>query len=93
MTNRTAQMRWIIVLGAIFLIGVLAYSTFEQTHHEFEVCMAFKGSSHCSTASGANYEEAVRSAQEIDCQLLTNGRDENMVCLDSQPTSVHEVKK
>jgi hypothetical protein len=86
-------MRWIIVLGAIFLIGVLAYSTFEQTHHEFEVCMAFKGSSHCSTASGANYAEAVRSAQEIDCQLLTNGRDENMVCLDSQPTSVHEVKK
>jgi hypothetical protein len=93
MKNRTTQMRWIIVLGALFLVGILAYSTFQQTHHAYEVCMAFRGSSHCSTATGANYEEAVRSAQEIDCQLLTSGRDENMVCLDSRPTSVRELKK
>jgi hypothetical protein len=93
MANKSAQMRWIIALGVIFLVGVLAYSSFQQTNHEYEVCMAFKGGTHCATAAGATYEQAVRSAEGIDCELLSNGRDENMVCLDTQPSSVREVKK
>jgi hypothetical protein len=93
MANKSAQMRWIIALGVVFLVGVLAYSSFQQTNHEYEVCMAFKGGTHCATAAGATYEQAVRSAEGIDCELLSNGRDENMVCLDTQPSSVREVKK
>jgi hypothetical protein len=93
MANKTAQIRWIVTLGIVVLIGVLAYSSFQQTNHEYEVCMAFKGTTHCSTAAGATYEQAVRSAEGIDCELLSNGRDENMVCLDTQPASVREVKK
>jgi hypothetical protein len=93
MANKSTQMRWIISLGAILLVGVLAYSSLQQTRHEYEVCMAFKGASHCATSAGATYEQAVRSAEDIDCQLLSNGRDENMVCLDTQPASVRELKK
>lgn len=85
-------MRWIMVLGAIVLIGALAYFSMQQTHHKFEVCMTFNGATHCAIATGANSAEAVRSAQEIDCQLLANGRDENMVCLDRTPSSVREMK-
>jgi hypothetical protein len=33
----------------------------------------------------------VRTAQEIDCEMLANGRDENIACLDLQPSSVRTV--
>jgi hypothetical protein len=64
----------------------------QQTKQQYEVCVTFKGAGHCASASGSNYEQAVRSAQEIDCQLLTSGRDENMVCLANPPQSVRQLK-
>jgi len=76
----------------VALIGILLYSSLEQTQHRYQVCVSFKGGSHCATASGSTYEQAVRAAQEIDCELLSAGRDENMVCLASQPASVTPQK-
>jgi len=90
--KRSRQMRWIIAVGAVVLIGILAYSSYEQTHKKYEVCMTFHGATHCSTATGATPDEAIRSAQGIDCELVTHGRDELMACMDMQPTSVREVK-
>lgn len=81
-----------MILGGIVLVGILAYSSLQQTHKRYEVCVTFKGASHCATATGATSAEAIRSAKEIDCQLLTSGRDENMVCLDNSPGSVREIK-
>jgi hypothetical protein len=92
MAKRPNQMRWIMVAGGILLVGVLLYSTLQQTHRQFEVCMSFKGGSHCATASGATEAEAIRSAHDIDCELLSNGRDEIMACGDQAPSSVREVK-
>ena len=85
-------MRWVMVLGGIALVGALAYFSMQQTQQRYEVCMTFRGVSHCATASGATQSEAVRSAQEIDCSMLASGRDENMVCLDTPPSSVREAK-
>jgi hypothetical protein len=93
MAKQSNKVRWIIGLGALVLFGVLIRSSFQQTHTEYEVCMQFKGGSHCANAAGSTHDEAVRSAEEIDCQLLASGRDETMVCLDTQPSSVREVKK
>lgn len=93
MAKRSNKMTWIIAAGVILLMGVLVHSTLQQTHAEYEVCMTFKGGAHCANATGANYNEAVRSAEEIDCQLLARGRDETMVCLDMQPSSVRQVAK
>jgi hypothetical protein len=92
MAKKSNQIRWIVALGAIVLVAVLAYSTFQQTRERYEVCVSFKGASHCATAAGSSYDQAVRSAQEIDCQLLANGRDENMVCLSDPPESVQSIK-
>ena len=92
MATKPNHIRWIIALGAVALVGILAYSTMQQTREQYEVCVQFKGGSHCATASGSSYDQAVRSAQEIDCQLLANGRDENMVCLANSPASVRPVK-
>lgn len=92
MQKKPNQMRWIMVLGGLALIGVLLYSSLQQTRVKYEVCVVFKGGTHCATAAGATSTMAIRSAQEIDCQFLANGRDENMVCLDSPPTSVRDLK-
>jgi hypothetical protein len=92
MAKKSNQTRWIIVLGALVLFSVLIYSSFQQTRQRYEVCVSFKGSTHCATAAGSSYEQAVRSAQEIDCELLANGRDENMVCLGNPPASVRALK-
>jgi hypothetical protein len=90
--KKSNKVRWIIAVGAGALVGILGYSTLQQTRERYEVCVVFKGATHCATATGSNYDQAVRSAQEIDCQLLTNGRDENMVCLANPPASVRAVK-
>ena len=92
MPKKSDQMRWIMALGGLILFGVLLYSSFQQAHLNYEVCVTFKGGMHCATAAGATSTEAIRSAQDIDCAHLANGRDENMVCLDSPPTSVRELK-
>ena len=92
MAAKSNNVRWIIAIGAVALVGILAYSTLQQTRERYEVCVAFRGATHCATATGSNYDQAVRSAQEIDCQLLTNGRDENMVCLANPPASVRALK-
>ena len=92
MATKSNKVRWIIAIGAVALVGILAYSTLQQMRERYEVCVDFKGATHCATATGSNYDQAVRSAQEIDCQLLTNGRDENMVCLARSPASVRAVK-
>jgi len=92
MATESNHVRWIIGLGAVALVAVLAYSTLQQTRERYEVCVAFKGATHCATATGSTYDQAVRSAQEIDCQLLSSGRDENMVCLANPPSSVRPVK-
>ncbi|MGA8221707.1 MAG: hypothetical protein WB780_08640 [Candidatus Acidiferrales bacterium] len=92
MAKRPNPMRWIMMVGGIVLVGILIYGSIQQTHRQYEVCMTFKSGTHCATATGATAAEAIRSAQEIDCELLANGRDENMVCLDRQPTNVREVK-
>jgi hypothetical protein len=89
---KSNHLRWIIAIGAVALVGILTYSTLQQTREQYEVCVTFKGATHCSTAAGSSYDQAVRSAQEIDCQLLANGRDENMVCLANPPASIRPLK-
>ncbi len=92
MAKQSTQMRLIVIVGGIVFFGVMLYSTFQQTHKEFEVCVTFKERSHCATARGSTAEEAVHSAKDIDCGLITNGRDELMACNDVQPTSIREIK-
>jgi hypothetical protein len=92
MADRRLQMRLITVVGSMLLVGILVYSSMQQTHIKYEVCVNFKGMVHCATASGATAEAAIRSAQDIDCSMLANGRDEIMVCVGSPPASTREIR-
>ncbi len=81
-------MKWLILLGGLVFVGILIYSSFEQNRYRYEVCVTLHGQQKCATASGRTQEDAVRAAQEINCTSLANGRDENMVCLATTPSSV-----
>jgi hypothetical protein len=93
MADRKTQVRMIMILAGVVFIALLIYLSRQQNQNQYEVCMTFKGAVHCATAAGATPTEAIRSAQGIDCEMLTNGRDENMVCLDAPPTSAHPTNK
>jgi hypothetical protein len=92
MANKSTEVRWIIILAGIVFVGILVWSSFRQTQVTYEVCLEFNGRSHCATASGATQAEAERSAKDIDCALVTNGRDELMRCNDVEPTSTRRMK-
>lgn len=89
---KTSQTRWIVVAAGLVFFAVILYTTFQQTRREYEVCLTFDGGSHCATAKGATREEAIRSAHDIDCGLLANGRDENIACMNTAATSIREIK-
>jgi hypothetical protein len=92
MADRRFAMRIIMVVGAMLLVGILLHSSMEQTLHKYEVCVTFKGMVHCATASGATPADAIRSAQDIDCSMLADGRDEIMVCVGTPPASTRQIK-
>ena len=93
MTNKKTQVRMIMILAGVVFIALLVYLSRQQNQNQYEGCVTFKGAMHCATAAGATPTEAIRSAQGIDCELLSNGRDENMVCLDLPPTSTRPIAK
>lgn len=84
--RKKVQTRWLILVGAIIFVVVLVHSTFQQTRLEYQVCMNFAGGSHCATAKGATADDAIRSAKNIDCGLLANGRDANIQCMGASAT-------
>ena len=89
---KKGKTRWIIVAAGLVFVTLLVYVTYQQTPREFEVCVAFQGNTHCAKAKGATPEEAIRGAQEIDCGLLANGRDENVACAATEPARIREIK-
>jgi hypothetical protein len=93
MANRKTQVRTIMITAGVVFIALLVYLSRQQNQNQYEVCVTFKGAMHCATAAGATQTEAIRSAQGIDCAMLANGRDENMVCLDVPPTSARPISK
>jgi hypothetical protein len=89
--RKRVKLRVFLVFAAVVFVGLLAYFSMKQTAYQYEVCVPFRGTSHCSTASGASADEAIRAAHDIDCSQLANGRDQNMVCLSTDPSSVRQI--
>lgn len=89
--RKKVQTGWMILIGAVLFIAALVHFTFQQTRLEYQVCMSFAGGTHCATAKGATADEAIRSAKNIDCGLLADGRDANIQCMGA-PASITRLK-
>jgi hypothetical protein len=89
--SRTLKL--IIAVGVVAFFAVMIRSSFEQSQYRYQVCVDFHGRSNCSTAQGRTEAEAVRSAKDEDCTLLSGNRDDLMACEDTMPSSVQRVSK
>jgi hypothetical protein len=86
------RIKWIVGVLAVALFGGIIYLTTLQSQSEYEVCMAFNGRTHCAKAAGRTPDEAIQAARSICCTMLTSGREENMVCLQNEPSSVRKLQ-
>jgi hypothetical protein len=82
----------VAVAGAALLLLIL-WNTLQLSDYEYEVCMEFRGRSRCATAAAPNPEEAIRTGQQMACALITSGRDENILCLDTPPARVTPLRE
>jgi hypothetical protein len=78
-----------LVAAVVVLVPIAAfvvYSSFQVSAVECEVCMRFDGRETCRAASAASREEALRSATDNACALLTSGMTNTIQCHQSPPT-------
>jgi hypothetical protein len=88
----STRIKLAIAAFVLIFIGVIVYSSYQATGNRYRVCVTLNGRTHCAVAQGRTPQEAITSAQQIDCGLLSNSRDELMVCSSKQPESVEPVK-
>jgi len=77
-----------VILVLLALVALVAYSMRGVGGHACEVCIEFDGRTECRTAKGATKEEAVRTASENACALLTSGMTESIRCSRTPPSRV-----
>lgn len=88
----SAKIKWTIVAFVIVFAVAIGYSSYEATRVRYRVCMSIDGRTHCAVAQGRSAKEAIQSAMEIDCGLISQSRDQLMVCEATQPQSVEALK-
>jgi len=81
------------VLGAVVFVVYLIYSSSQQGKFKYKVCIDFHGQNRCAIAAGQTPNDAIRSAQGINCSALASGRDEQMACEDTTPSSVEQISE
>lgn len=81
-----------IAVGAVALLALLIHLSLQQDQVRYEVCMEFRGRERCAIAAGQSADEAIRTAQAAACALITSGRDENILCLDTPPKTARELR-
>jgi hypothetical protein len=80
------------IIFAVFILGVLVYSSMNLAKHRVEVCIAFHGNSSCRTASGTTEEFARHTAITNACSQISSGVTDSIACENTEPTKVTVLK-
>ena len=79
----------LVVLGFIVVLGLIIYSSTGLARVSCEVCMEFRGRTSCRPAFGTTREEALETAQNVACSEIAFGRDDSISCTNlTKPKSV-----
>jgi hypothetical protein len=89
----STRIKLAIAFFILVFLGVIGFSSFQATRMRYRVCMSIDGRSHCAVAQGRDAKEAIQSAIQIDCGLISANRDQLMVCTTQQPQSVEQLSK
>ena len=83
-----------VLLAIVFVvvfIGAVVFTTMSasSSRYRVEVCMEFQGRSRCAIAAAATEKNALRTAQENACAVISSGVTDSMQCGNyTQPVSV-----
>ena len=61
------------ILFGLAVLGVLIYSTMGLQQYSCNVCITYQGKTNCSTARAPSREEAVRTASDVACAIISSG--------------------
>lgn len=76
---------------AVVVFVAIFYLTMQQSRQRYEVCVAFNGHTYCATAAGRTPQEATQAAHSVACTMLASTREDNMVCMQTQPASIRRL--
>lgn len=77
-----------VSLGFVALISFIIYSATGLGQVTCQVCLEFHGNTACKPAAGPTKDEAVKTAWDIACSDLANGRTEGILCHDTPPKTI-----
>lgn len=82
-----------LALAVVFIVILVAivYSSLHLGEVKVEVCMEFKARKNCGTAAAPSEEEAIRTATDNACALISSGMTESMACTRTPPASVRRL--
>jgi hypothetical protein len=80
-----AKAGWIGAMFGVIILGLLFYLSLGLEQYTCEVCMDFRGRQQCRTASGADRETAMRTAQDNACAFVVQSKTEGFLCSQTQP--------
>ena len=79
------------VIGGVFgvlILGLLFYLSMGFSQHTCEVCIEFKGTTKCRTASGADRKTAVNAARDNACAFLVSSKTDGFLCAQTPSAKV-----
>ena len=72
-------------VGVGLFLAFMIYSLTGVAQVSCEVCITFRGQTACSTARGANANEAQRTATDVACASLSSGMTDTIACGNTPP--------
>jgi hypothetical protein len=83
--SRAGVLSLVVILVAAAMVWFALQGTAEA---KCTVCMTWNGERLCQESAGSTRQEAVDRARTAICQLLTQGRADNIKCGNQEPDSV-----
>ena len=78
----------LVILFIAVFVALLVYSTMGNRRFRCQVCMTFQGRSSCRIAAASSKEQALRTATENACALISSGVTDSIACGNTRPDSV-----
>lgn len=72
----------------LLVLGMLVYTSMGTAKYRVEICITFRGSQACRTASGPTEQAALRTATENACAQISSGVTDSNQCQNTPPDRV-----
>ena len=73
---------------AVIMLVVIAFSVRAAFKEQCEVCISFRGRSACRAAYGKTQDEAIQTATNNTCAMISSGMTDSISCGKTPPQSV-----